>query len=92
MKNIFLALVFIFGLSLGLSAQNTPQNSSINSSGLTYSPQLPKEDSYKILKNDTGLAVPQEILMEINKHRKAEEDFTWVVNDKIEILIYTRKK
>jgi len=88
----FLPFLFLMLLTNGLLAQSENQNTELNSSGLMYSPQLPKQDSYKIVKNETGAPVSETILMEINKYRKAEEDFTWRVSDKIEILIYARKK
>jgi hypothetical protein len=91
-KSIIISFIFSLILANSMFAQSTNENSELNSSGLMYSPQLPKKDSYKIVKNDSGSPVSEAILLEINKYRKSEDNFTWRVNDKIEILIYPIKK
>lgn len=85
----FVLLMFLMNNSF---AQNTNQNTELNNSELMYSPQLPIKGSYKIVKNETGEPVSEAILLEINKYRKEFDNFTWRVNDKIEILIYPIKK
>lgn len=55
---------------------------------LTYNREIPPPNTYKIIKNTSGLPISDSILEEINLHRKFDVDFTWVVNSNIEILIY----
>jgi hypothetical protein len=58
------------------------------SEALTYNWEVPAQNTYKIIKNTSGLPLTDQILEEINLHRKFDLDYTWIVNSEIEILIY----
>ena len=93
MKTLLLSSIVCFA-SFGLFAQEQSSKTNNDSSvqGLTYSPQLPKADSYRVVKNHKSITLSKEILLEINKQRKADEDVIWKPEEGVEILIYKRKK
>jgi hypothetical protein len=55
---------------------------------LNYHAEIPNPNTYKIIKNLTGIPIPNSILEKINMHRRFDVDYTWVVDTNIEILIY----
>ena len=55
---------------------------------LTYAAEIPTENSYQIVKNTSNQELTNQILLQINAHRKHNEDFLWVVNEELEILIF----
>lgn len=96
MKTLFTFLFIVLGTNLLFSQVNvdvvaTPTSPmSINT--ITYQPEIPATNTYKIIKNTTGTELPNKILEEINLHRRYDKDFLWVVNDNVEILIYYHNK
>jgi hypothetical protein len=54
---------------------------------LSYHAELPLEHSYEVVKNLSNQAIPEEILLKINAYRRADDDYLWVVNEELEILI-----
>lgn len=54
---------------------------------LSYHAELPLEHSYEVVKNLSNQAIREEILLKINAYRRADDDYLWVVNEELEILI-----
>jgi hypothetical protein len=88
MKKLVVLLCFTFIL-YSIYAQN---NTQLNSSTLQYAPEVPKTETYKVLKNELNKEIDADILKQINYHRRLEEDFVWIVNENIEILILSMSK
>jgi hypothetical protein len=65
-------------------AQTTTQELGV----LSYKKEIPNANTYKITKNTTGTALTTSVLENINLHRRFDSDYTWVVDENIEILIY----
>ena len=86
MKITFVLCVFIAVLAHNKLYSQTQE--SIVHEGLTYSPEVPDTKTYKVVKNTTDEKVSKDILLKINYHRHANEDYLWVVDNSIEILIY----
>lgn len=92
MKTVFTFLFVLFGTDLLFSQVNvdlvaTPPTP-MSTNTITYQPEIPASNTYKIIKNTTGSELSNKILEEINLNRRYDEDFLWVVNDNVEILIY----
>ncbi len=89
----FLFLFFSLFAVVGLKAQeNVQTETNLNTQMMTYHKEIPNENSFMVSKNSTGNDIPKAILEDINLHRKLDENFIWVVNDQIEILIYPMNK
>ena len=92
MKTLCTFLFVLFGTNLLFSQvnidliANPSPPTTLNT--IIYQPEIPTTNTYKIFKNTTGTELPNKILEEINLHRLFDKDFLWVVNDKVEILIY----
>lgn len=87
MKSSFLA----FGLATGflLSSNNffAQEIQNVQIQQLSYHAEIPEENSYEIVKNLFNQTIPEEILLKINAYRRADEDYLWIVNEELEILI-----
>jgi len=90
----FLTAVAGFSQSTEISAtsQNelTPKLPS-TSARVSYAKEIPNANSYQIEKNTSGAVISEEILKMINYHRRLE-DYLWVVNNDIEILVFKFNK
>lgn len=86
MKIIFVLCLFVGAFAHNKLYSQTQEN--IVHEGLTYSPEIPDSNTYKVVKNTTNEKVSKDILLKINYHRLANEDYLWVVDNSIEILIY----
>lgn len=92
MKTLFTFLFVLFGTNLLFSQVNvdvvaTP-STPMSTNTITYQPEMPATNTYKIIKNTTGAAASNKILEEVNLHRRFDVDYLWVVNENIHILIY----
>ncbi|MBE7440959.1 MAG: hypothetical protein HS119_00700 [Flavobacteriales bacterium] len=95
MKILLPFLFLLFGFSSLYSQTNTnkeavitsKENTSISST-LTYHPEIPAANTYKVIKNTTGQPISSKILEQINLHRRYDVDYLWKVDNTIEILIY----
>lgn len=76
-------ILFILFLAISLTGKS---QSETTLSPLTYAPSIPADSTYTIIKNTTGEAIPESIILEINLHRM-NENYLWRVNSDIEILI-----
>jgi|GEM_PF-3106081 len=94
MKKILFTISLLTGVAgfsqsteVSVSSQNelTPKLPS-TSARISYAKQLPAIDSYQIEKNTSGSAISEEVLKMVNYHRRLE-DYLWVVNNDIEILV-----
>lgn len=93
MKTLLTFLFLLVGLSSLYSQINnsdiiTTSETNYTSSELSYHPEIPATNTYKIIKNTTGIAISNKILGEINLYRRYDIDYLWVIDNKIEILIY----
>lgn len=94
MKRLLFIVVFlptIIGFSQTKQINNYTENEVVNNefqepSMISYAKELPKIDSYQIVKNTSGSVLSDEILKMVNYHRRLE-DYLWVVNSDIEILV-----
>lgn len=87
MKKLFFTLTFVCVLFIAKSQTQTQPNP-ITSNAITYKREVPPSDTYSIVKNTSGAAIPDQILEEVNLYRKYDVDYLWIVNKDIEILIY----
>lgn len=95
MKLLFTFLCIIFGfnslfsqISNNKEAVITANENTSISSTLTYHPEIPVANTYKIIKNTTGQPISTKTLEQINLHRRYDVDYLWKVDNTIEILIY----
>lgn len=93
MKILLPFLFLLFGFSSLFSQTNndaiiTTNENTYTSSELTYKPEIPATNTYKIIKNTTGQPVSTKTLEQINLHRRYDVDYLWKVDNTIEILIY----
>lgn len=84
-KKSLLAMIFLF-ITIGVYAQ-TAEKQEGTASKLGYHAEIPAVNSYTVLKNTTGQQLPDSVLLKINFLRRANENFLWKVNEKIELLI-----
>lgn len=84
MKHILMILV----VSLGYSCFSQEQNST-SVSGLVYKPEIPDTSTYEIVRNDSNEEIEESVLLQINFHRRHQEDFLWTVREGLEIRIYS---
>ena len=93
MRNFLAVLVVFVSYNLAYSQLSpnplimSKENETV-SAGLTYQPETPSLDSYIITKNETGLPLSSDVLNQINFNRRYDIDYKWIVDEKIEILIY----
>ncbi len=84
MKAILTLSVFSFFVGLsGFSQTGEP-----TANTLTYYPQIPAVNTYKVVSNTSGKEIPTSILEYINYHRMAEVNVTWKPISTIELLIF----
>jgi hypothetical protein len=88
MKKMYLVLPFMVVSLFYAHSQQVANHEDFTISTLSYSPQLPEEGSFKIVKNNSGKDIAEEILKQVNFHRRGHENFLWKVDENIEILIY----
>lgn len=84
-------IVFCSFSELKAQDQNTSNTQVLSSSTLTYKPEIPAPETYQIVKNTTGAAVPDSVLLMINAKRKLDEQVEWKVNDELELIIFPIK-
>jgi len=90
-ENYLMKIIFVSVLFVAISAHNKLYSQTLENvvhQGITYSPEIPDSSSYEVVKNTTNEEITNEILLKINSHRRANEDYLWVVDNSIEILIY----
>jgi hypothetical protein len=63
------------------------QQGNISTSVLKYAPVIPNDSTYTVIKNVSGNPIPEDVLFEINLHRR-KEDILWKPMEGIEILIH----
>lgn len=90
MKVLILSAAFLIVSAVSYGQTKQPVDPVATNQGLQYAPQLPAKTSYKVVKNPLEIVLSKKTLIEINKHRKANEDFVWKVENGVEILIYKR--
>lgn len=61
--------------------------SKVKTQSITYYPQVSSPDSYTIVKNTNNVALTEEQLKEMNKHRDFEKAVEWEINSDLIILL-----
>lgn len=82
-----LSVLLLFLLPFVGFSQNTGQETTQQPAPLKYYPTMPADSTFTVIKNTTGSAVPDEVLLDINLYRM-KVDYFWRVDGKIEILIH----
>ena len=84
MKTILTFAVFTFLVTSACFSQAAVSKENV----LTYYPQIPAVNTYKVVSNTSGKEIPVNILEYINYHRMVGVDVTWKPIPTIELLIY----
>ena len=66
--------------------QSEPTNEK-QTAPLTYQPTSSHVSSYSVVLNVDNIPISHEINLQMNLHRRFEEDYVWKVNDKLWILL-----
>lgn len=74
-----------------ITVAQTEEGQTTSSSVLTYAPTASEIGTYKIIRNDHNVEISSSINLEMNLHRRHDEEVIWKVNEHLEILLYPFK-
>ncbi|MCU0437155.1 MAG: hypothetical protein MUC49_04525 [Raineya sp.] len=93
MKKAYWLSLILLGSCLSVSAQTTQNPNWIDSPKRTGERfQIPPNNTYEIIKNETGKPVSHDVLRSIHRRRLSNDDVLWRVNSELEILVYSKKR
>jgi len=93
MRKAYWLSLILLGSCLYVSAQTTQNPNWIEAPQKTDARyQIPPNNTYQIVKNETGKPVSNDVLSNIHRRRQTNDDVLWKVSPELEIMVYSKKR
>lgn len=89
-QNLCATVILILGFQIAFA--QSEESTEFVASVLTYQPTQSEIGTYKVIRNDYNVEINSSINLEMNLHRRFDEEVIWKVNDNLEILLYPFKE